>query len=106
MWIHRRDYKMPQVRERLNVGNYQISFDTDIAQLDEKLNLSGREGELLSLLAQGKPLKVCAYEMGISTHTADTHKRRLFQKLGVNCVVSATTIALSLMMGGEVQLAA
>ena len=45
--------------------------------------LSFREHELMRLLAQGKPNKVIAGALSLSTETVKTHVKHIFKKLGV-----------------------
>ncbi|MEM9018656.1 MAG: response regulator transcription factor [Verrucomicrobiota bacterium] len=48
---------------------------------DEAAALSPKEEEVLRHLAEGKPTKQIASEMGLSIHTVDTHLRNLYRKL-------------------------
>jgi DNA-binding CsgD family transcriptional regulator len=57
-------------------------------------NLTKREREVLSWIAQGKSAGVIAAILGVSEHTVDTLTRRTFQKLGVNDRISAVLKAV------------
>jgi DNA-binding NarL/FixJ family response regulator len=46
--------------------------------------LSSREQEVCQLLVDGLQLKSIASKLGISIHTADTHARNAYSKLGVH----------------------
>lgn len=48
--------------------------------------LTGRERELLQLIAELKSTKEIAELMGVSTHTVDTHRSNLMQKLNVHSI--------------------
>jgi DNA-binding CsgD family transcriptional regulator len=50
----------------------------------EELPLSGREIEVCQLLAAGRPRAELAKHIGVSEHTAITHCRNLYEKLGVH----------------------
>ena len=51
--------------------------------------LSGRESEVLALVARGKSNATIGQILGISSHTVDAHLRRIYQKLGVFDRISA-----------------
>ncbi|RYH06966.1 LuxR family transcriptional regulator [Tropicimonas sp. IMCC6043] len=59
-----------------------IRLTPDFVQGDKRL--TRREREVLEWIAKGKSNSVIADILGISTHTVDTHVRRIFQKLGVS----------------------
>ena len=45
--------------------------------------LSGREREVLAMVAEGLPNKLIAYRLGISEKTVKTHLTRVFRQIGV-----------------------
>jgi len=49
----------------------------------ERAELSPREREVLRCVAEGKPNKLIARELGISEKTVKTHLTRVFQQIGV-----------------------
>ncbi|HSC50523.1 MAG TPA: response regulator transcription factor [Gaiellaceae bacterium] len=49
----------------------------------ERAELSDRERDVLRCVAEGKPNKLIARELGISEKTVKTHLTRVFQQLGV-----------------------
>jgi two-component system response regulator FixJ len=57
--------------------------------------LSRREEEVLRLLIQGKPNKVIAHEMILSTKTVETHRAHIMRKLGVNSLAGLVWMALT-----------
>ncbi len=59
------------------------------AWLIERLKLSPREAEYLDFAADDPREKEIARRMGLSVHTAHTHRRRLCQKLGVDGMARA-----------------
>jgi len=63
--------------------------------------LTPREREVLGYLAEGKPNKVIAIELGISQRTAEAHRARVFAKLAVRNAVEL----VRLMCGPPVRLA-
>jgi two-component system, NarL family, response regulator len=56
--------------------------------------LSGRELDILRLMARGHANKMIAAELGIGEGTVRTHMVRLFRKLGVNDRTSAVMMAM------------
>ena len=60
----------------------------------EKLCLTPKEREVLSLFAQGYPAKIVADKLCISTRTAEGHKNRIYQKLGARSNADLVKIAL------------
>lgn len=55
--------------------------------------LTRREMDVFLLLAQGRSVKQCAAELGVSQHTVDNHKSRLMRKLGVHKSIDLAILA-------------
>lgn len=49
--------------------------------------LTAREREVIYPVAQGKPNKLIAMELGISRRTVEAHRARIFYKMGVKNAV-------------------
>jgi LuxR family maltose regulon positive regulatory protein len=47
-------------------------------------NLSPREGEILRFIAEGLSTKEIAHRLSVSVSTVKTHRKKLYEKLGVN----------------------
>jgi DNA-binding NarL/FixJ family response regulator len=63
---------------------------------DKKHNrLSSREVEVLQLIAEGKPNKQIAAELGVSFKTVDKHRQNLMSKLDVHDVSGLTRYAIT-----------
>src|ERR1043165_2485328 len=63
-----------------------------------KLNgnrLSSREVEVLQLIAEGKPNKQVAAELGVSFKTVDKHRQHLMSKLDIHDVAGLTRYAIA-----------
>ena len=56
--------------------------------------LSGREREILQLLAENKTNKEIAVRLGISVRTVETHRRSIMQKLNANSIVKLVHYAI------------
>ncbi|MCD8533244.1 MAG: response regulator transcription factor [Verrucomicrobia bacterium] len=60
----------------------------------DPLELSGRELEVLQLLAEGHSTKETAAQLGVSPKTIETHRLKLFKKLEVDNVVQLARLAI------------
>jgi PAS domain S-box-containing protein len=58
------------------------------------LALTERERQVLALIAQGKSTKETAVRLGISYKTADSHRSRILEKLGVHETASMVRYAI------------
>jgi DNA-binding NarL/FixJ family response regulator len=56
--------------------------------------LTGREYEVLALLAAGHPMKRIAYRLGITYRTVTFHKYRMMERLGIKTNAGLMTYAL------------
>ena len=56
--------------------------------------LSGREREVLQLLAEGKTTKQIAAALHLSTKTIDTHRRQIMKKLNIDSLPELTKYAI------------
>lgn len=56
--------------------------------------LSGREREVLQLVAEGKTTKEIATLLGVTVKTADAHRTRLMQKLDLHDIAGLTRYAI------------
>ena len=57
--------------------------------------LSSREMEVLQLIAEGKPNKQVAEELGVSFKTVDKHRQHLMSKLNIHDVAGLTRYAIA-----------
>lgn len=60
--------------------------------------LTGREGDVLLLLANGCTYAEIAHRLGISVHTVGTHVKNCYRKLGARCAAQAVTRAHQLQL--------
>ena len=56
--------------------------------------LTGREREVLALVAEGMPNKQIARKLGISVRTVEAHRERLSRKLSIRTVAGLTKFAI------------
>jgi DNA-binding NarL/FixJ family response regulator len=84
----------PAISERLQ-GRDQVSLDRG-GQFKKRGNrLSSREVEVLQLIAEGKPNKQVAAELGVSFKTVDKHRQHLMAKLNIHDISGLTRYAIS-----------
>ncbi len=84
----------PVIARRLRHRN-QKSLDRN-GQFKRKSNrLSSREVEVLQLIAEGKPNKQVAAELGVSFKTVDKHRQHLMGKLDIHDVAGLTRYAVA-----------
>src|SRR6266550_3519873 len=58
-------------------------------------SLSSREAEVLQLIAEGKPNKQVAAELGVSFKTIDKHRQHLMSKLNIHDIAGLTRYAIA-----------
>lgn len=71
-------YVTPQVSHAM-----QESFIRDPKALGRPKELSGRQREVLQMLAEGRPMKEIAFTLNISRRTVRFHKYRVMEELGI-----------------------
>jgi PAS domain S-box-containing protein len=69
-------------------------FTPDQASVRLVFSLTERERQVLVLIAQGKSTKETASQLGISYKTADSHRSRILEKLGVHETASMVRYAI------------
>lgn len=74
-----------------SVGDFVITICRRPPNAGHAPVLSPRELEIARMTADGLPNKTIAAVLDISTHTVDTHLRRIFAKLGVGCRAAMAT---------------
>ena len=84
----------PDVSKRL--GNRdRKSLDREGNLKTRSNRLSSREVEVLQLIAEGKPNKQVAAELGVSFKTVDKHRQHLMGKLDIHDVAGLTRYAIA-----------
>ena len=86
------------VRSVMTIGSY---FSPAVAQrlmqpseptaADE---LTHRQVQILTLIAQGRASKEIAFELGLSSKTVDVHRARIMDRLGLSDIASLTLYAV------------
>ena len=84
----------PAVAKRLH-GCDQKSLNRG-GQLKKRINrLSSREREVLQLIAEGRPNKQVAAELGVTFKTVDKHRQHLMSKLDIHDIAGLTRYAIT-----------
>jgi len=84
----------PDVTKRLRSRDQQ-SQDREGNFKKKNNRLSSREVEVLQLIAEGKPNKQVAEELGVSFKTVDKHRQHLMGKLNIHDVAGLTRYAIA-----------
>jgi len=84
----------PAIARRLR-NQYQKSPGRVELLKKNGVRLSSREVEVLQLIAEGKPNKQVAAELGVSFKTVDKHRQHLMSKLDIHDVSGLTRYAIS-----------
>ncbi|KXH79134.1 response regulator transcription factor [Chryseobacterium kwangjuense] len=72
---------------------WKYNPETDLWLKNEKVKLSQRESEILSLYASGLTINEIAEKIFISADTVKFHRKKLFEKIGVNNITEALAYA-------------
>jgi len=73
-----------------------IATEIQLRETSERPALTGREGEVLSLLAEGRTAARIGEELHLSEATVKTHLHNLYDKLGVSDRAAAVATAMRL----------
>jgi len=65
--------------------------------------LTAREKQVLDLLIEGRPSKLIAYDLGISTRTAEHHRSAVMKKMAARSLSHLVRMALGLRRVGELE---
>jgi DNA-binding NarL/FixJ family response regulator len=84
----------PAISKRLGVSN-EKSLDRKGGFKKKNNQLSSREVEVLQLIAEGKPNKQVAAELGVSFKTVDKHRQHLMGKLNIHDIAGLTRYAIA-----------
>lgn len=84
----------PAIAKRLNSRvRKSVNREGNVSQKNNRL--SSREIEVLQLIAEGKPNKQVAAELGVSFKTVDKHRQHLMAKLNIHDIAGLTRYAIS-----------
>ncbi|GLQ22370.1 DNA-binding response regulator [Algimonas ampicilliniresistens] len=83
----------PFVANRILSAIDRLGEPVDMAP-DALAALTPRELEVAKALADGKPNKVVAHELGVSVRTVETHRARVMSKLGIRSLAELVRLIL------------
>lgn len=84
----------PAISQRLKDGDRSSLERVGLSQTKNN-RLSPREAEVLQLIAEGKPNKQVAAELGVSFKTVDKHRQHLMAKLNIHDIAGLTRYAIN-----------
>jgi DNA-binding NarL/FixJ family response regulator len=84
----------PSIAKRVRDRN-QKSVGREGTYKKKNNRLSSREVEVLQLIAEGKPNKQVAAELGVSFKTVDKHRQHLMSKLDIHDIAGLTRYAIA-----------
>jgi len=84
-------YLSPEVSAVLLVRYRRLR---EARRVESESDLSEREQQVLTLVANGRNTKEIAAELGLSAKTVETHRARIMAKLGLQSVVELTKYAI------------
>lgn len=83
----------PSIARHLHRRSSEASPKEGAGRVD--MRLSSREVEVLQLVAEGRPNKQVAAELGISIKTVEKHRQRLMRKLDIHDTAGLTRYAIA-----------
>jgi DNA-binding NarL/FixJ family response regulator len=90
-----------------NVHRGVLCFERELVEtvlLQKRVALTRREGQIVSLVAQGCKNKAIAGELGITEGTVKVYLYKLFKKLGMNDRLDLALYGLKNLFGGHTEL--
>jgi len=71
-----------------------VASETPLDESSAFSRLSGRQREVLQLIAEGKTTKEIAYQLGLCVKTVETHRARMMESLNLYTVADLTRYAI------------
>jgi DNA-binding NarL/FixJ family response regulator len=94
---HRGDaFYCGKIIERIRKESIDISDLDAIAFTCEPMPISQRELEIIQLIAEGYTNTEIAEKLFLSTHTVNTHRKNIMQKLGINNTAALVMFAVKM----------
>lgn len=84
------------VNRALASGRAEAGEPAQREAVEERLAaLTSREREVMILIAEGRPNKVVATRLGLSTRTVETHRANIMQKMGAKSLADLVRMAIA-----------
>lgn len=88
---------MEGIRKAIRLDIQQRQAESEVVHLRERFaQLSERERQVLDLILGGLPNKLIAREIGLSTRTVESHRSRIYLKLGANSLAQLVRSVMKL----------
>lgn len=88
---------MESIQKGISQDIRQRRASSEVLHLRERFaQLSERERQVLDLILDGLPNKLIAREIGLSTRTVESHRSRIYQKLGANSLAQLVRSVMKL----------
>lgn len=85
------------LRKGISQDIQQRQAESEVMHLRERFSqLSERERQVLDLILDGLPNKLIAREIGLSTRTVESHRSRIYLKLGANSLAQLVRSVMKL----------
>lgn len=91
--MHGDSYLSPRIAGEV-VESLRIAIAPVGAPAEQHAVLTSREREVLQLLAEGNRMRDIAAKLHVSVKTAETHRRQIMTKLGIESVAGLTKFAI------------
>lgn len=85
------------------LGGFEVKSPHAIPDMCKALGISQRETETLYRIAKGQNVGQIAHDLGVSSTTVRTYKRRICEKLGVDHMNQAIALATAAICGVELR---
>jgi FixJ family two-component response regulator len=72
-----------------------VAASARVAILDRLQELTPREREVMELVAEGRPNKVVATRLGLSTRTVEVHRAKVMEKMGARSLADLVRMAIA-----------
>lgn len=89
-----RPYFNAHVSETILTGYLHAQAQEAPSSPERGASLTGREREVLQLLAEGRPNKEVARRLGVGVKTVETHRCAIMRKIGANSIVDVVLFAI------------
>ena len=91
--LQHRTFFSPKISDML-LSAYLQGGERPMASATQRSRLTAREREIVQLLAEGKSNKEVAGALGISVHTAETHRSNIMRKLDLRSMSELVRYAI------------
>ena len=87
---------LDRIHKAIELSSSNLTRRNDRSRLAERVaKLTGRERQILTLIARGNANKMIAAQLHVSEKTVEAHRSGINRKLGANCVADLVRMALA-----------